>query len=121
LLGGRFIACTGRSGRSSGRAIGEWLWDDEYGYGDFLRGQKKNQTTRNWSALFQQSPAPDTGDFFKADWIRTVDKLPESDAAACFAARPHKEAELEILLPVNSPFVQASAHEILASLTGGPQ
>jgi hypothetical protein len=69
-----------------GRKIGEWLWDDEYGYADFLRGQKKNQTTRNWSALFQQSPVPDTGDYFKADWIRTVDKLPDRNTLSIYGA-----------------------------------
>ena len=50
-----------------GRKPGEWLWDDEYGYAKSLVGQKKVQPARNWSAMYQQSPVPDTGDYFKAD------------------------------------------------------
>jgi hypothetical protein len=49
-----------------GREPGQWLWDDAYGYGDFLRHEKATQPPRNWSALYQQCPAPETGDYFKA-------------------------------------------------------
>ena len=41
-----------------GRKPGEWLWDDEYGYGDFLRHEKATQIPRNWSALYRQRPTP---------------------------------------------------------------
>ena len=41
-----------------GRQPGEYLWDDDYGYGSFLRGQEKEQPPRNWSALFQQARRP---------------------------------------------------------------
>jgi hypothetical protein len=54
-----------------GRKQGEWLWDDDYGYAAFLRHKKANQIPRNWSALYQQRPAPETGDYFKAEWFRT--------------------------------------------------
>jgi predicted phage terminase large subunit-like protein len=61
-----------------GRQPGEFLWDDPtgYNYGDFLRHEKKTQTPRNWNALYQQRPAPETGDFFKSEWIKHVDILP---------------------------------------------
>ena len=45
------------------RQPGEWLWDDDYGYGKFLRHEKATQLPRNWSALYQQQPPPDTGDY----------------------------------------------------------
>ena len=44
-----------------GRTPGQWLWDDAYGYADFLRHEKATQLPRNWSALYQQRPAPETG------------------------------------------------------------
>jgi hypothetical protein len=37
-----------------GRKPGQWLWDDAYGYGGFLRHEKATQLPRNWSALYQQ-------------------------------------------------------------------
>jgi predicted phage terminase large subunit-like protein len=61
-----------------GRKPGEWLWDDdpEYGYGDQLRREKRVQTARNWSALYQQRPAPLTGDYFKKEWLRPYTTIP---------------------------------------------
>lgn len=32
---------------------------------------------RDWSALYQQSPAPEEGDYFKAEWLRPYDRLPD--------------------------------------------
>lgn len=32
---------------------------------------------RDWSALYQQRPTPDEGDYFKREWFRYYDKLPE--------------------------------------------
>ena len=59
-----------------GREPGQWLWDDAYGYGDFLRHEKATQLPRNWSPLYQQRPAPETGDYFKAEWLRTYASEP---------------------------------------------
>jgi predicted phage terminase large subunit-like protein len=59
-----------------GRAPGQWLWDDPYGYADFLRQEKATQLPRNWSALYQQRPAPETGDYFKEEWLRTYASEP---------------------------------------------
>jgi predicted phage terminase large subunit-like protein len=56
---------------------GEWLWDDEYGYGEFLRGQQQDQPARNWSALFQQRPAPEEGNYFKAEWLKPYYDAPD--------------------------------------------
>jgi predicted phage terminase large subunit-like protein len=60
-----------------GRKPGEPLWDDAYGYGKQLVELQKNTPARTWSALYQQRPAPDDGDFFKAEWLRPYDKLPD--------------------------------------------
>jgi hypothetical protein len=45
-----------------GRQPGEMLWDDDYGYGKFLRDEKATQLPRSWTALYQQKPTPDSGD-----------------------------------------------------------
>ena len=29
-----------------------------------------------WAALYQQRPAPEEGDYFKADWLKPYDTLP---------------------------------------------
>ena len=41
-----------------------------------LAGEKQNQPPRNWSALYQQRPAPEEGDYFKAEWLRSYDIPP---------------------------------------------
>ncbi len=58
-----------------GRTAGETLWP-EYFDADFLNGLVEFQGPRNWSALFQQTPAPDSGDFFKREWMKPYDRLP---------------------------------------------
>ena len=32
--------------------------------------------SRAWAALYQQRPAPEEGDTFKADWLRVVERVP---------------------------------------------
>lgn len=60
-----------------GRLPGEWLWDDDgYGYGAQLAELKRTMPPRTWSALYQQRPAPEEGDYFKADWLRTYTTPP---------------------------------------------
>ena len=39
-------------------------------YGEFLRAQREAQLPSNWSALFQGRPAPEEGDFFRAEFFR---------------------------------------------------
>ena len=60
-----------------GRAAGEMLWgDDAYGYAASLARVKAEASTRSWSALYQQRPVPDTGDYFQAEWLRQAEDLP---------------------------------------------
>ncbi len=61
-----------------GRAPGEMLWaDDAYGYAASLARTKAEASTRSWSALYQQRPVPDTGDYFNAAWLHPADSLPD--------------------------------------------
>lgn len=60
-----------------GREFGEPLWDDDsYGYGEQLQELRKNTPARTWSALYQQRPAPEEGDYFKSEWLRPYVKAP---------------------------------------------
>lgn len=54
---------------------GEALWPEQYDI-ESLERIKRALPSRDWSALYQQRPAPDSGDFFKREWIHTVDQLP---------------------------------------------
>lgn len=60
-----------------GRQPGEFLWaDGQYGYAEQLAELKKTTPARTWSALYQQRPAPEEGDYFKTEWLRPYDKAP---------------------------------------------
>lgn len=56
-----------------GRQVGEYIWPEwfpESHWDTFKR------IPRTWSALYQQRPAPESGDYFKREWIHTADTLP---------------------------------------------
>jgi predicted phage terminase large subunit-like protein len=55
---------------------GEALWPDAYPI-ETLERIRKNTQARFWSALYQQQPAPEEGDYFKADWLRPYEKAPD--------------------------------------------
>jgi predicted phage terminase large subunit-like protein len=56
---------------------GQALWQEQYSL-ETLDNIRRTIGTRDWSALYQQEPAPDEGDYFKREWIRWYDpeKLP---------------------------------------------
>lgn len=58
-----------------GRKIGEYLWAEWFGADHWAQFER---VPRTWSALYQQRPAPEEGDYFKADWFRPVEKLPDT-------------------------------------------
>lgn len=55
---------------------GEALWPERYSI-DVLKRIKSNIGPREWSALYQQSPSPDEGAFFRRDWFQWYDELPK--------------------------------------------
>ena len=62
-----------------GRKPGEYLWDSPedrapggWNYGRYLRNRQKETSPMMWSALYQQRPAPESGDFFKEEWIKPL-------------------------------------------------
>jgi predicted phage terminase large subunit-like protein len=56
-----------------GRAIGERIWPEHFDAGHFTPFKRH---ARAWAALYQQRPAPQEGDYFKADWLRVVERIP---------------------------------------------
>lgn len=57
-----------------GRAAGERLWP-EWFTDDMVKVAKMD--TRAWNALYQQQPASEDGDYFKADWFGEYGVPPE--------------------------------------------
>jgi len=54
---------------------GEALWPEQYSIEELDR-IRRALPARDWSALYQQQPTPDTGDYFKEDWLRPYEKAP---------------------------------------------
>lgn len=57
-----------------GREVGEPLWPEWFTPEMFAMARRD---TRNWSALYQQRPAPEEGSFFKREWFKFYDEPPE--------------------------------------------
>lgn len=72
------IPAQAKDGDVLGRKPGDYLWDDPegYNYAAFLRARQRESSAMMWSALYQQDPAPEDGDYFKSDWLRPYDKAP---------------------------------------------
>ena len=54
-----------------GRQPGEVLWPERFSL-EFLEAQRQ-LNPRGFSALYQQKPTPDDGDYFQRDWIQLYD------------------------------------------------
>lgn len=54
---------------------GEALWPEWYD-AKSLERIRSAIGPREWSALYQQRPSPEEGDYFKANWLKPYDKLP---------------------------------------------
>lgn len=56
---------------------GNALWPEQYSL-EYLERIKASTAAqpRYWSALYQQNPIPDEGDYWQSDWIKTVPSLP---------------------------------------------
>ena len=59
-----------------GREIGEPLWPEKYSK-ERLEQIKLTVGPREWTALYQQRPAPDEGAYFQKSWIKEYDELPK--------------------------------------------
>ena len=64
---------------------GEALWPEAYPIAALER-IRLNTQPRFWSALYQQRPTPDTGDYFKADWLKPYDRAPARKTLTVYGA-----------------------------------
>jgi hypothetical protein len=72
-----------------GRKPGEYLWSDgseDYDYAGFLKREQATQSPMNWSALYQQRPVPETGNYFKLEWLKPYEQVPDSKTLRVYAA-----------------------------------
>jgi predicted phage terminase large subunit-like protein len=56
-----------------GRKPGDYIWPEWFGRSHWAQFERNPRT---WSALYQQRPAPDTGSYFKREWIHLTEHLP---------------------------------------------
>jgi predicted phage terminase large subunit-like protein len=70
-----------------GRREGEALWP-EWENNDELGRKRRAVGPREWSALYQQRPAPEDGDYFKAEWLKpcTLATLPKKETIRTYGA-----------------------------------
>lgn len=68
-----------------GRAPGEPLWPDWESL-EALERKRRAVGPRDWSALYQQRPAPEEGNYFRADWLRAYAALPHRDTLRVYGA-----------------------------------
>jgi predicted phage terminase large subunit-like protein len=62
---------------------GEALWPEQYPV-EALEKIKLAIGPRDWSALYQQRPSPETGDYFKREWIIPVATIPPRSEMAVY-------------------------------------
>jgi predicted phage terminase large subunit-like protein len=90
IVRGRVISlpAIAEDGDVLGRKPGEYLWDEAagYNYGAFLRQRQKETSPMMWAALYQQRPAPEEGDYFKAEWLRPYEKAPARETLRIYGA-----------------------------------
>ena len=68
-----------------GRTFGEPLWP-EWESLEELERKRRAVGPREWSALYQQRPAPEEGDYFNAAWLKTYDKVPAREILRVYGA-----------------------------------
>jgi phage terminase large subunit-like protein len=73
-----------------GRSIGEFLWPEWF---DRAHWEEFERNPRTWSALYQQKPAPDTGIFFEAPWLKTYHTMPARETLSVYGASDYAVTE----------------------------
>lgn len=73
-----------------GREPGEMLWPDWF-TPEMLAQARRD--TRTFSALYQQRPVPETGDYFRRDWFRPIATVPDKASLRVFGASDYAVTE----------------------------
>ena len=66
-----------------GRKPGEYIWPEWFGPEHWPQFER---IPRTWAALYQQRPAPDSGDYFRAEWLRPYDQAPQRGTLNVYGA-----------------------------------
>ncbi len=66
-----------------GRAVGEYLWPEWFDRRHWAQFESK---PRAWASLYQQRPAPEEGDLFKAEWLRPYETAPKRETLTIYGA-----------------------------------
>ena len=70
-----------------GRAPGEFLWGDNGSqFAAMLAERKRTTPPRTWGALYQQTPIPETGNYFEEAWLKPCEELPPPEQLNFYAA-----------------------------------
>ncbi len=64
---------------------GEALWPEQYDV-PVLKKIQRAIGARDWSALYQQQPNPDEGDYFRKEWLHEYDQHPPLDTMRIYGA-----------------------------------
>ena len=62
-----------------GRQPGERLWPEWFTEEQVIEARSN---PHKWIALYQQSPSPESGDYFKAEWLKPYTHGPDREDAA---------------------------------------
>ncbi len=68
-----------------GRKIDEPLWPEWFSDVALL-SERQVQGERNWAALYQQRPSPETGEYFHRDWLRFYETPPKTETLRFYGA-----------------------------------
>lgn len=66
-----------------GRQPGERLWPDWFTEEQVIEARAN---AYKWSALYQQTPSPETGDYFKAEWLKPYTTAPDRETMHIYSA-----------------------------------
>lgn len=66
-----------------GRKIGERIWPEWFPEDHFAPFKRQ---ARTWSSLYQQRPAPESGEFFQANWLKPYEKTPDTEEMRIYGA-----------------------------------
>jgi len=75
-----------------GRIVGQPLWP-EWESADELDRKQRAVGARDWSALYQQRPAPEDGNYFRAVWLRPYDKVPDRETLRIYGGSDYAVTE----------------------------
>jgi predicted phage terminase large subunit-like protein len=75
-----------------GRALGEQLWP-EWFTPEQIANAKRDP--RNWSAMWQQRPMPESGDYFRSDWFKWYDVPPPREQLRTYGASDYATTKLQ--------------------------